>query len=86
MSSPPPSSSFTSALLDTLENWKTLWYFWGPSKGTFAACPYFKSRDDGAKDDEAARVAALRRHARVHVFSLALIMKLWNRPHYRHGS
>lgn len=38
--------------------------------GTFAGCPYFKDR----------------RQARCHAYSLALIMELWNKPHYRNGT
>ena len=76
----PQRSTLTRALSDTCEYWKTLWYYWVRG-GTFADCPYFKTAE-GADDG----VAPLRRQARVHVFSLALIMKLWSRPHYRHGS
>jgi len=56
----------------------SLWSYWGcliffwVQKGSYADCPYFRGTDE--------------LHARVHVFSLALIMTLWDKPHYRNGT
>ena len=61
------------ALSDTFEMWRALWYYWARG-GSFADAPHFSGTSTRAK------------HARVHVFSLALTMRLWGRPHYRAGS
>eukprot|EP00639_Heterosigma_akashiwo_P003513 CAMPEP_0194590618 /NCGR_PEP_ID=MMETSP0292-20121207/21489_1 /TAXON_ID=39354 /ORGANISM="Heterosigma akashiwo, Strain CCMP2393" /LENGTH=225 /DNA_ID=CAMNT_0039448359 /DNA_START=86 /DNA_END=760 /DNA_ORIENTATION=+ len=38
--------------------------------GTYEECPFFKER----------------KHAKIQVYSLAMIMWLWNKPHYRNGT
>jgi len=40
------------------------------TNGTYSECPYFSDR----------------RHAKVQVYSLAVMLYLWNQPHYRNGT
>ena len=61
----------TAAISDTVRFWRALYYYAGTS-GAYADCPVFTSPED--------------RRVRVYVHSLALILRLWNEPHYRSGT
>jgi len=58
-------------LVSLTSYWGTLWFFW-VKKGSYADCPYFRAPDE--------------LQARLQTFSLALIMTLWDKPHYRNGT
>jgi len=45
-------------------------YYFLITKGALEDCPYFKDNT----------------HAQCHIYSLALIFYIWDRPHYRHGT
>mmetsp|Transcript_10483 Transcript_10483/g.13689 ORF Transcript_10483/g.13689 Transcript_10483/m.13689 type:complete len:412 (+) Transcript_10483:97-1332(+) len=57
-------------LQDTVAFYGALFYFW--FGGTYRDCPFFKGKDG--------------LQAKVQVYSLALVMWLWNKPHYRNGT
>jgi hypothetical protein len=60
-----------AALRDTLAFYGALWHYLVRG-GSLDDCPHFSEPDD--------------RHARVQVFSLALVFRLWSLPHYRNGT
>jgi len=72
-----------TALTDLWMYYRTLVYF--SMGGTLKECPYFRESDDGAASDPLLSAATLRQ-TRVQIFSLALIQRMWSKPHYRHGS
>mmetsp|Transcript_32642 Transcript_32642/g.75136 ORF Transcript_32642/g.75136 Transcript_32642/m.75136 type:complete len:434 (-) Transcript_32642:395-1696(-) len=65
---------------DTINYYRCLSYFFSKT-GDYESCPYFSpSVDDNEKE------ALRKRYARIHLYSLALIFYLWDKPHYRKGS
>ena len=55
-------------LWTTIEYWRTLAWYFRGK--SFAECPYLREEKN--------------RQARVQLYSLALVLWLWNKPHYRH--
>jgi hypothetical protein len=80
---PQARADWAQAGKDFVMYYRTLWYF-AVQGGTLKDCPYFQPTREAV--DDALRSPASLRQARVQLFSLALISKMWDRPHYRHES
>lgn len=65
--SPPPAST-RQALRDTMDFYRTLWYYY--RGGKFGECPYLADSPQAV----------------VQVYSLYLVLWMWDRDHYRAGS
>lgn len=89
---PQARADWAKAGSDFADYYRTLWYF-AVHNGTLKDCPYFRpepsraarSGDDEDLEDPLLSKASLRQ-ARVQLFSLALVSRMWDKPHYRHES
>ncbi|KAA0158322.1 hypothetical protein FNF28_06264 [Cafeteria roenbergensis] len=86
---PAARREWAAALASLWGYYRTLWYF--VAGGSLRDCPYFQP-DASAGPSEADADAdplmseATLRQTRTHLFSLALVHRMWDQPHYRHGS
>lgn len=82
--------AWAAAAHDLLEFYQAFWFF-AVQGGSLTDCPFLQptsstsaSATSGSTDSM--RSAAALRQARVQVYSLALIFRLWSLPHYRSGT
>jgi len=71
-------------LSDTYSFYGCFYYFYlgsGKSTPTLSSCPYFR-----ASPSDTPEQSRHKQYAKCHIYSLALIFYLWDKPHYRKGS